>query len=318
MRVRNVLTHTLLAVCAVSLFAQPAAAQGGRGNAAPLTPAQQAEADAKAKALELASGPNAVRPIDMIDSVWIEELTWMEVRDLIKQGKTTVLIGTGGTEKNGPYNPTGKHNFVLEATLEATARKLGNALVAPIMRWEPGIPEDPNLTPGSIFVTEATYEAMLTDMITSLKTMGFKNIVQVADSGGNPPGQITVTKNLNTKWKGQPARVFYVPEYYDQDRWSYDYMKKTLGITQIPDVQSATRWDIHDDYHYEALVAVKHPNLLHPEQRKKVGKFSIYGVEIGSIEKLVENGKKLAEYRAQITVDAINKHFAAFQVPSQD
>jgi hypothetical protein len=109
-----------------------------------------------------------------------------------------------------------------------------------------------------------------------------KDIALVADSGGNPPGLIDVANELNAKWKGTPARVFYIPEYYDEDRWSYTYMKQTLGITQIPDVQSATRWDIHDDYHYEALVAVQDPKLVHAQERIKAKKFSIYGVEIGS------------------------------------
>ena len=89
-------------------------------------------------------------------------------------------------------------------------------------------------------------------------------------------------------------------------------MKKTLGIVQQPDVQSATRWDIHDDYHYEALVAVQDPKLVHAEQRIKAKKFSIYGVEIGSVAKLVENGRKLAEYRATITVNAMKKAQDAF------
>ena len=53
------------------------------------------------------------RPIEMHDSVWIEDLTMMEVRDLIKAGKTTALILTGGIEENGPYLTTGKHNNVL-------------------------------------------------------------------------------------------------------------------------------------------------------------------------------------------------------------
>jgi hypothetical protein len=92
-------------------------------------------------------------------------------------------------------------------------------------------------------------------------------------------------------------------------------MKQTLGITQIPDVQSATRWDIHDDYHYEALVAVQDPKLVHAEQRIKAKKFSIYGVEIGSIAKLVENGKKLADYRATITINAMKKAQESFKAP---
>ena len=76
-------------------------------------------------------------------------------------------------------------------------------------------------------------------------------------------------------------------------------------------MQSATRWDIHDDYHYEALVALQDPKLIRPEQRMKAKKFSINGVEIGSVQKLLENGKKLADYRAEITVRAIKNALAA-------
>lgn len=36
----------------------------------------------------------------------------MEVRDAIAAGKTTVVIGTGGVEQNGPYVAGGKHNYV--------------------------------------------------------------------------------------------------------------------------------------------------------------------------------------------------------------
>ena len=72
--------------------------------------------------------PNAPRPIDAYDSVWIENLTWMEVRDAMREGKTTVIIATGGVEQNGPYLVTGKHNVILRATAETVARKLGDAL----------------------------------------------------------------------------------------------------------------------------------------------------------------------------------------------
>ena len=301
----------LSVVFAASVFAEQAP---GRGQRPPLTLEQEAEQKRRAADTAIAEG---VRPIDMLDSVWIEELSWMEVRDLMKDGKTTAFLGVGGVEKNGPYTATGKHNYTLKTTLEAIARKHGKALVAPLVTWEPCNPDRENLTPGTFCVSQETYRALLRDAITSLKSMGMKDIVLVADSGGNPPGLIDVANELNAKWKGTPARVFYIPEYYDGDRWSYDFMKQKLGITQIPDVQSATRWDIHDDYHYEALVAVQDPKLVHAEQRIKAKKFSIYGVEIGSIAKLVENGRKLADYRADITLAALKKAQASFQVPSK-
>jgi hypothetical protein len=309
--------------CAVTVIAQQAQTpqaqggrgqRGGRGERGPQTPEQKAEQERRQRDTAIAEG---VRPIDMLDSLWIEELSWMEVRDHLKAGKTTALIGAGGVEKNGPYTATGKHNYTLKTTLEAIARKLPNALVAPLITWEPCNPDRENLTPGVFCVTPDTYKALIRDATLSLKSMGFKEIFMFADSGGNPPGLIEVAKELNDKWKGSPARVYYIPEYYDEDRWSYNYMKQTLKIVQVPDVQSATRWDIHDDYHYEALVAVQDPKLIHAQQRIKAKKFSIYGVEIGSIAKIVENGKKLADYRADITIRAMKKAMAEFKPSMQ-
>jgi creatinine amidohydrolase/Fe(II)-dependent formamide hydrolase-like protein len=303
----------LLTLSCVVVFAASLAAQGqpqGRGaqgqNRPPLTPEQQAAQ----KARQAASAPDAPRPIDMLDTVWIEEQTWMETRDAIKAGKTTAIIGTGGLEQNGPYNANGKHNYVLRATCEATARKLGNALCAPIVTLEPGNTERAGLTPGSVFVSADTYRAMLTDIGTSLKSMGFVNVIYIADSGGNVNGARAAVEALNTKWQGTNARAFYIDEYYEEDKWSYAFLK-SIGIMQQPDVQSATRYDIHDDYHYEALVALTDPKLIRAEQRIKAKKFSINGVEIGSVQKMIENGRKILEHRATITANAIRRAIAA-------
>jgi creatinine amidohydrolase len=312
MKAMTATTTSLVLACAAALSAQTPAPQGRGQGRGPLTPEQQEQQRAR----EAASGPDAPRPIDALDTIWIEEQSWMETRDAIRAGKTIAIIGSGGNEQNGPYEPNGKHNYVLRTTCEAIARKLGNALCAPIVTLEPGNPERPGLTPGSVFITQATFNAILTDMATSLKSMGFKDIVMIADSGGNVTGMRDVATALNAKWQGTPARAYYITEYYEEDKWSYNYLK-TLGIVQKPDVQSATRWDIHDDYHYEALVAVVDPKLVRPEQRIKANRFSIYDVEIGSVAKLVENGKKLAGYRAKITVTAIRKAIASARATQQ-
>src|SRR5437870_11158359 len=81
--------------------------------------------------------PKTPRPIEAAETVFIEDMTWMEVRDAMKAGKDTVIVATGGIEQNGPYLVAGKHNVVLRATTEAIARKLGNALVAPIIGFVP-------------------------------------------------------------------------------------------------------------------------------------------------------------------------------------
>ena len=107
--------------------------------------AQNADADAARFALERDLA--AERSIEGIGSIWLEELTWMEVRDALAAGTTTIIIPTGGIEQNGPYLALGKHNYVLEQTCEAIARKLGDALCAPILKLVPegGIDEyDPD------------------------------------------------------------------------------------------------------------------------------------------------------------------------------
>ena len=257
--------------------------------------------------------PNEPRPIAAADTVFIDEMTFMEVRDALRAGKTTAIVATGGVEQNGAYTATGKHNFVLRVTADAIARKLGNALVAPIVPFVPEGQHEPPTGhmqfPGTISITEDTYRALLRDICTSLKVHGFTDVVLIGDSGGNQNGMKAVAAELNGKWSGTKTRVHYIPEYYTEDMWSFDYLKK-IGITQVPDVRSASRAGVHDDYHYEALVAVDDPSHIRAEQRLKAGKFSINGVNLESINKVVENGRKLAAYRADITVKAIQRALA--------
>jgi creatinine amidohydrolase/Fe(II)-dependent formamide hydrolase-like protein len=52
----------------------------------------------------------------------MEEMTWMDVRDAVKAGKTTVIVSTGGIEPNGPRLALGKHNYVLRANCDVIAQ----------------------------------------------------------------------------------------------------------------------------------------------------------------------------------------------------
>jgi creatinine amidohydrolase len=268
-----------------------------------------------AAAQERAAAPDrsAPRPIDARDSVWIEELTWMEVRDAIEAGKTLAIVPTGGIEQNGPYVATGKHNYVLQATAEAIARRLGNALVAPIVKFVPEGRIDPPSGhmqyPGTISVTEPTFIALLTDIASSLKQHGFRDIVLIGDSGGNAAGMQKVADALTAQWKDSGVRVHHVREYYETDMWSFDYLKE-IGIKQMPDVKSASRAGIHDDYHYEAIIMTVDPAHVRMKERQAKGLFSINGVDMNPPEKAIENGRKLVEYRTTITVDAIRKAVA--------
>jgi creatinine amidohydrolase/Fe(II)-dependent formamide hydrolase-like protein len=244
------------------------------------------------------------RPIDMHDSVWIEDLTMLEVRDLLEAGKTTALILTGGIEENGPYLTTGKHNNVLRVTGESIARSLGNALVAPIVTLEPGNPERVR-TPGTVLLSPDTYRAVMTDMAVSLKTQGFKHIVLVGDSGGNQRPMQEVADALNAKWKtdASGARAYFIPEYYNYGEVEA-FEQESLGIHEKLE-------GLHDDYYISAIIAVHDPNGVRMPERVKAGKFAINGISLAPIEKTVENGRKIVAFRTGKTVAAIRKAIAS-------
>ena len=246
------------------------------------------------------------RAIPGIDSVWIEELTWMEVRDELESGKTIGIIAAGGVEQNGPYLAGGKHNYVVEAMCESIARALGNALCAPIIKY---VPEgDPRNVPypGTLSLREETYRMVLEDVANSLKSQGFTDVVLIGDSGGNQNGMDKTAAELNRLWQGA-ARVHYIGEYYWQDIWSCNFLKEQLNIVQQPDVCSAVRDGYHDDVHYSSIVAATDPSHIRTRQRIETGLYSINGVELKSIENTTAIGRKLIAYRTAIAVRAIRE-----------
>jgi creatinine amidohydrolase/Fe(II)-dependent formamide hydrolase-like protein len=249
--------------------------------------------------------PNARRPIEAVDTVWVEEMTWMEVRDALKAGKTTVLIPTGGVEQNGPYLATGKHDYILRGTAEAIARKLGNALVAPVVAFVPEGDIDPPTVhmkyPGTISLTEDTYERLLTDICASFRTHGFEHIVLIGDSGGNQKGMKAVATRLDEKWAGGKTRVHFIPEYYD-----YPGVKKWLDEQGIKQVDEG----LHDDFAITAQMMAVDPTTVRMKQRIAAKNFRINGIDLAPAEKTIDWGKKIIDYRAEITAKAIRKALA--------
>lgn len=252
----------------------------------------------------LAPDPNMPRPIEARDSVFIEELTWLEVRDAMRAGKTTAIVATGGVEQNGPYLATGKHDYVLRATTEAIARKLGNALVAPIVPFVPegniSPPSGHMKYPGTISVSAGTFRALLVDIAESLKTHGFRNLILIGDSGGNQAGMKAVAAELSQKWGGSPT-IHFIPEYYDF------YDNGTLSKWLVSQGIRETDEGHHDNFAITAMMMVADPAAVHMRERRAKGKFSINGVALDPVDKTIALGKKAVDYRADVTVTAIRK-----------
>lgn len=284
--------YQLLAALAVFVFFAAAAA---RGEAQPGDTAT----DKAPPALELA--PVSERPIGALDSVWLEELTWMEVRDAIAAGMTTIIIPTGGIEQNGPYLALGKHNYVLEQTCAAIARKLGDALCAPILKLVPeGDIVEPTghmRYPGTISMRQETYRAILTDMAMSLETHGFTDIVFIGDSGGNQDGMETVAGEMNERW--DDARAHFVPEYYGSYFEGFDLLKDNFGVEQSVDE------GLHDDIVISTQMLTGDPDTVRYRQRLKADRASINGVSIADLPAARSMGNAVLQHRVERTVSAI-------------
>jgi len=246
--------------------------------------------------------PDMPRPIAARDTVFIEEMTWLEVRDAMRAGKTTAIVATGGVEMNGPYLAAGKHNYILRATTDAIARKLGNALVAPIVGFVPEGDIDPPTGhmryPSTITVTQPTFEALLTDIASSLKTHGFEHIILIGDSGGNQAGMKAVAGKLAARWAGSKTAIHFIPDYYDYPGVSAWVERQ--GIKEVDEGH-------HDDYGITVQMMLVDPELVRMKARVAAGTFSINGVPLAPLDKTLEIARQLVDWRATVTVEAIRR-----------
>lgn len=250
----------------------------------------------------VAPDPDLPNPIAAADTRFIEEMTWMEVRDARNAGKRTVLVATGGIEQNGPYLVAGKHNVVLRGTTDAIARRLGDALIAPIIGFVPeGDIDPPSLHmkyPSTVSVREETYRALVRDVCECYKTHGFQHVVLLGDSGGNQDGLKAVAAELNQKWGAAGPQVHYIPEYYN-----YAELGPWLAERGVKQTDEG----LHDDYAMSAQMIAVDPTSVRAAQRKAAGKLTINGVSLEPLDKTADVGRQIIAMRAEKTVAAIRK-----------
>ncbi len=248
----------------------------------------------------------ADNPIQPSDSIWIEELTYLEVRDRIHNGTTTAIVPTGGIEENGPYLATGKHNVILNALCPEIAQQLGNALCAPVVKFVPqgniNPPTQAMRFPGTFSVKDSTYEALLDDIASSLQQHGFTDIVFIGDSGGNQKGMEAIAKKLNQRWQEEKTHAHFVKAFYSPGWEATErYTEEKLGVSE-------TKKDgHHDDIWVTAMMAVTSPESIRHAQRVDAGLASINGVDVSNLEKTQILGKKMIAFRGSLTAKAIQK-----------
>jgi creatinine amidohydrolase len=110
----------------------------------------------------------------------MNDLNWMEFKELVPAKVQTVLLPTGTVEAHGVIN-NGADNTAPLALARAMAPRL-NALVAPLVPY--GVTGSLDGYAGTFQISEAAYRAFLADIFAGLARNGFRNIIVINGHGG--------------------------------------------------------------------------------------------------------------------------------------
>ncbi|HEY8240157.1 MAG TPA: creatininase family protein, partial [Kiritimatiellia bacterium] len=164
------------------------------------------------------AAPAALGSAGSAPEVEIERLTSDEIGRRIAAGADTLIVPTGGTENNGRHMVTGKHNFIVAEAARRIARRLGNALVAPVIAYVPegDIQKGTGHMefPGTLGVPDTVFAGLLEATAASAKAHGFETVVFLGDSGGNQAPQDAVAEKLSTQWAADGVTVVNAGGYY--------------------------------------------------------------------------------------------------------
>jgi creatinine amidohydrolase len=181
-------------------------------------------------------------------SVWIDDLTWPEVRDAIAAGKGTAIIFVGSSEQNGPHMAIGKHNFIARYCAQRIAEELGDALVYPVLPF--AITGDAAAKtahmrfPGSVTLPPDVFAGVVRAVAQSALSAGFRLVALMGDHGGGQEEMARVAQALDAQGKRSGARVLHVGDLYSKADTQFDEAMAKRGITSkelhagIPDTSA--------------------------------------------------------------------------------
>lgn len=149
-------------------------------------------------------------------SVFVEDLTWPEIRAAQAAGKTSAIIYAGGIEQNGHHMTLLKHNVVARYTGGKIAETLGTALMYPVIPFS--LNGDPLARtghmrwPGTVTLTSDVFLGVVRQVAESAAVSGFTSIFLMGDHGGGQAELKLAAESLDGEWKPKGVRVFYVAD----------------------------------------------------------------------------------------------------------
>ena len=237
-------------------------------------------------------------------SVFLEDLTWTEVREATKAGRTTIIVPIGGTEQSGPHIALGKHNVRARLLAGRIAEALGNALVAPVIAYVPEGPASPPTGhmrfPGTITIPEGVFEQTLESAGRGFRIHGFKDVVFIGDHGGYQKSMKKAADTLNREWASTSIRAHALDAYYKAASVEFDETLKAKGYTQAEIGNHAGAADT-------SLALATDPALVRADRMKAPNMGKADGVEGDPRRASAELGRAGLDLIVARSVEAIRK-----------
>jgi creatinine amidohydrolase/Fe(II)-dependent formamide hydrolase-like protein len=175
----------------------------------------------------------AFAQVNVRDTVDLEMLTHTEVSQKLKDGWTSILLVTGGTEERGPQDVLGGHNIMAHSHAVMIAKKLGKTLVAPVLPVAvnaTGLRENTD-QPGAIQMPADVFKAVQIAEIESMAMNGFKDIFLMGDHGGGQAEMKQAAEEMDKKLAPKGVHVYYVSDFYNK---THDDVDMYLYAHKLP------------------------------------------------------------------------------------
>lgn len=198
----------------------------------------------------------------MKDTVLLEEMSWPEVQQALEAGTRTIIIVTASIEQHGPHLPTMTDAAIGHALGERLARRLGKALLAPVIR--PGCSDHHLAFPGSLSIPTEVFIETVIAYVRSLAPHGFQTFVLMSSHGGNFVPLESAARRLREEFEPKGLRIVAHAGMNDLKAFMCVMVDTAaaLGAPQDVDV-------IHADATETSVMMVRHPHLVAQDRAER-------------------------------------------------
>lgn len=180
--------------------------------------------------------------------LFIERLSWTEIEAAIARGMRRAIVCAASTEQHGPHLPEATDALLGEAYARGLAERLGDALVAPVIR--PACSDHHMGFAGSLTISSRLLMDLLDAYLEALGRHGFERFVVMSSHGGNYP--------VLAEWERsrRPERTVVVSDIRVFD----------AGFEAIRSFGREDSWGPHAEVMETAMMLHLHPDLVHMER----------------------------------------------------